>query len=113
MAIKYVSRDEYKGHMEDLLQKYENAGLTPADCMTDFSNGKGEVCYADGFADGALACGIGLTLVGIFWKWLAKKEPANQARKVNNKLAYYASIKPLTDFKIPTGDEENREENTD
>ena len=113
MAIKYVSRDKYKGQMEGLLQEYENAGLTPVDCLTDYSDGKGKVCYADGFADGALAGGIALTLVGLFWKWLAGKEPVNQARWVNNHLAYAASIKPLTDFKVPTGDEENREENND
>lgn len=112
MAIKYVSRDDYKEHMEYMLQKYEDAGLTPADCMTDFSNGKGEVCYADGYADGALVGGIALTIAGLICKFLAKKEPKNQARQVNNKLAYYSSIKPLTDFKVPTGDEENREENT-
>lgn len=113
MAIRYVSKERYRSEMEGILKRYEDVGLTPVDCLTDYSDGKGKVCYADGFADGALAGGIALTLVGLFWKWLARKEPANQARRVNNHLAYAASIKPLTDFKIPTGEDENREENND
>lgn len=111
MAIKYISRDEYKGKMENMLQRYENAGLTPADCLTDFANGKGEVCYADGYADGAVVGGIALIIAGLICKWLAGKEAKAQASKMNGKLAYYASIKPLTDFKVPADDD--REENND
>ena len=113
MAIRYVSKERYRSEMEGMLKRYEDVGLTPVDCLTDYSDGKGKVCYADGFADGALAGGIALTLVGLFWKLLAGKEPANQARRGNNHLAYAASIKPLTDFKVPTGEDDDREENTD
>lgn len=113
MAITYVSRRKYESDMAGMLKAYEDAGLTPVDCLTDYSDGKGKACYADGYADGALVGGIALTIAGLVCKWLAGKERTNQSMRMRSRLAYAASIKPLTDFKIPTGEDESREENND
>ncbi len=116
MAIKYISKGEYRAKQERMLQRYENAGLTPVDCMTDITNAKGQVCYADGYADGALVGGIALTIAGLICKALARRESKDASRMVDRRLSYAISVKPLTDFNIPgtpEANDENREENTD
>lgn len=115
MAMKYISKDEYRRKQERILQRYEEAGLTPADCLTDITNGKGEVCYADGYADGALVGGIALTIAGLICKALANREARKQSQRVNRRLSYAMSVKPLTDIanSIVPGGDESREENSD
>lgn len=109
--INYVSTSKYRSDMERTLKRYEDAGLTPVDCMTDITDGKGKVCYADGYADGALVSGVALIIGGLICKWLAKREVQHQTSQVSNHLAFAASVKPLTDFNMPT--ETDREENND
>ncbi len=110
--INYVSTSKYRSDMEQTLKRYEDAGLTPVDCMTDITDGKGKVCYADGYADGALVSGVALIIGGLICKWLAKREVNVQTSRVSNHLAFAASVKPLTDFNMPT-ESDDREENND
>lgn len=112
--LKIVSRDEYRQHKEECLRRYEEAGLSPAECMTDVCSAQTQWAQSDGYADGVMVGGISLFIAGLICKWLAGKELKKYNREINAKVRYAMSVKPLTDFKVPdSDDEENREENND
>ena len=111
--LKIVSRDEYRQHKEECLRRYEEAGLSPAECMSDVCSAQTRWAQDDGYADGVMVGGISLFIAGLICKWLARKELKQSNREINAKVRYAMSVKPLTDFKVPTGDEDNRDENTD
>lgn len=111
--LKPISDAEYERKCAAILKKYEEAGLTPVECMSDMTDYKAKWASGDGYADGVIVGGISLLLAGVICKVLAGKERKNMNQAINSKLAYAMSIKPLTDFKVPTGEDDDRDENND
>ena len=110
--LKPVSNKAYDEKIEQMLKAYEKAGFTPVECMSDVTDYKARWASDDGYADGVIVGGISLLLAGIICKVLAKRELKQINNQVNAKLDYAMSIKPLTEFSVPTG-EDDREENND
>ena len=111
--LRIVSRDEYRSHKEECLRRYEEAGLSPAECMSDVCSAQTRWAQSDGYADGVMVGGIALTIAGLICKWLAHKELKQYNREINAKVRNAMSVKPLTDFKVPGSEDDDREENND
>jgi len=111
--LKIVSQHEYMHHKEECLRRYEEAGLSPAECMSDVCSATTRWAQSDGYADGVMVGGIALTIAGLICKWLARKELKQYNREINDKVYNAMSVKPLTDFKVPNSENDDREENTD
>jgi hypothetical protein len=111
--MKEIPRSRYDAGTERMLRQYEEAGLSPVQCMSDVTSAKARYAQADGYADGVLVGGVSLILAGIICKWLSKKEIDRQVQYLNNRVQYAMSIRPLTDFKVPGSEDEEREENND
>jgi len=111
--LKPISNEEYDRRIAEALRRYEEAGLTPTECMSDITDYKARWASDDGYADGVMVGGISLFIAGVICKVLAGKERKRMNREVNAKLAYAMSIKPLTDFKVPGSEDDDREENND
>lgn len=111
--MKEIPRSRYDAGTERMLKRYEEAGLSPVQCMSDVTSAKARYAQADGYADGVLVGGVSLLLAGIICKWLSKKELDRQVQGLNNRVQYAMSIRPLTDFKVPGSEDEEREENND
>ena len=113
--LKPVSHREFSRSNENMLQAYENAGLTPLDCMNDCMHAKAEVCWSEGYSDAALVGGIALTIAGIILKVLGKQESKRYAKSIGRRLDYAMQMKSLTDMaqSVVPGNDEDREDNND
>lgn len=111
--LRHVSSHEYDSHTEKVLKAYEDAGLSAKECMNDITSYKTQWASDDGYADGVITGGIALIISGLICKWFAKKELKDVNNMIRSKLSYAASIKPLTDFNVPSGSDDDREENND
>lgn len=110
--LKPISDAEYERKCAAVLKRYEEAGFTPVQCMSDMTDYKARWASDDGYADGVIVGGISLILAGVICKVLAGKERKRMNQTINAKLNYAMSIRPLTDFKVPDSDDD-REENND
>lgn len=111
--LKPLDNAEYDRRIAEVLRRYEEAGFTPVECMSDITDGKARFASDDGYADGVIVGGISLLLAGVICKVIAGKERKRMNQAINAKLNYAMSIKPLTDFKVPTGEDDDRDENND
>ena len=113
---KYVSRSTYDSKCANVLRMYEEAGLTPVDCLSDISYSKGYVKELDGYADGVLTAGVSLLLAGIACKLIGRYASNKESERIASRLAYATQCKNIVDMAnnvVPNGDDEDREKNND
>ena len=80
IMMEEIPRSRYDAGTERMLKRYEEAGLSPVQCMSDVTSAKARYAQADGYADGVLVGGVSLILAGIICKWLSKKELERQVQ---------------------------------